>query len=205
MELEYKWMLPTGCTFAQLTTNPRIADLIQHTEVFTMCAHYYDTPDALFHRMHGALRLRRENETSICCMKLTREKTGARALREEYEVAADSIAEGLQRLPEAGAPRAICAQIHADTLVELCCTDFRRHAYTLAIPSHAGACIAELAMDRGWFRRGTTEQAFTEIELEYKSGDEAAFLSYCDALAQDCQLIPQPLSKLARAMALPLS
>ena len=40
-----------------------------------------------------------------------------------------------------------------------------------------------------------------ELELELKSGDAAAFDAYAQALEQRFSLIPQPLSKLARAIA----
>jgi asparagine synthetase B (glutamine-hydrolysing) len=43
-------------------------------------------------------------------------------------------------------------------------------------------------------------QPFEELELEFKSGDEAAFHRFAAQLSTRFSLVPQPLSKLARAV-----
>ena len=61
---------------------------------------------------------------------------------------------------------------------------------------------AELALDTGTLASGAQSIHFCEIECEYKSGDFSAFTAACDALAARLALTPEPLSKLARALAL---
>ena len=202
MELEYKWMLPQGCTFQTVGSHPLIAEIVQNRTEFDMLGRYYDTQSHLFQRLGGTLRFRKENDHGVACMKITKEKIGAKALREEYEAEADNLIDGLHKLPDAGAPAALCeAALNEDMILLLCETDFHRSAWTLKIPSDAGETVAELAMDKGFFRRENRSQAFEEIELEFKSGDEAAFHAFCGILADTFGLIPQSLSKLARAMA----
>ena len=43
---------------------------------------------------------------------------------------------------------------------------------------------------------------FAEIEVELKSGEEAAATAFAEALAQEFNLTPEPKSKAQRAMAL---
>lgn len=203
MELEYKWMLPEGCTFADIQAAPMITEITQKREEIDMLGRYYDTQEALFQRLGGTLRFRKENDKGIACIKVTKQKIGAKALREEYETEAENLIDGLHRLPDAGAPRELCAAaLDTDMLKLLCETDYHRTAWTLEIEADAEKCIGELAMDKGFFRRGERELAFEELELEYKSGDEATFHAFCEVLAETFSLIPQSRSKLARAMSL---
>lgn len=210
MEQEYKWILPADISFADAAAMPIIAENCINTEKIKMLASYYDTEDSLFRQMHGSLRLRKENEKSVCCMKLSLPtKDAAFALRREYEVEAQTLAEGIHLLPDCGdSPqeseqiKQICGKISSSDLIEICCTDYTRMAYTLQITADTGKCTAELAMDSGLFRNGNKSKAFAELELEYKSGETAAFHAYAKQLADTLSLTPQPLSKMARAVAL---
>ena len=199
MEREYKWLIPQETLSALAGTLHDAPGRLSH-DTLHMAAVYYDTPDNLVLRSGGALRLRRENARTVCCMKRTLKKEGAQALREEYETEAETLAEGLQKLPDAGAPQELCALLSQQAFRELGRTDFVRNCYLLAIGTPA-AFTAEFAVDVGSLGAADNMQPFEELELELKSGDAAAFQAYAEQLERDYGLIPQQKSKLARAVA----
>ena len=178
MEQEYKWKIPQATLSALADYLHGLSGRLRH-DTLHMAAVYYDTADSLVYKNGAALRLRMENDRSVCCMKRTVSKSGAKAIREEYEVEADSLAEGLRKLPDAGAPRDLC--------------------YLLAFEGDA-PFTAEFAVDVGALGAADNMQPFEELELELKSGDAAAFSSYAEQLEADFSLEPQRLSKLARAI-----
>ena len=196
MEREYKWKIPQETLAALADYLHGLQERLSH-ETLHMAAVYYDTPDDLVYRNGAALRLRKENEKTVCCMKRTLKKEGAQALREEYETEADSLQEGLLKLPDAGAPRDLCIFLSHQQFRELGRTDFVRNCYLLAPEP---AFTAEFALDVGALGCADHMEPFEEIELELKSGDAAAFQAYADALEQRFRLIPQKRSKLARAI-----
>lgn len=199
MEREYKWQIPQE-TLAALAGALHAAETRLSHGMLQMAAVYYDTADNLVYRSGAALRLRKENERSVCCMKRTVAKQGAQALREEYEVEAETLKEGLARLPDVGAPRALCEQLISREFRELARTEFTRSCYLLEI-REAAPFTAEFAVDVGALGVSGHMLPFEELELELKSGDAAAFQAYADALEVRFSLIPQEKSKLARAVA----
>lgn len=205
MEIEYKWDLQAaeGSRLA-LDAAEGIAPYVKGVRGISMHATYYDTPDGLVASMRGGLRLRKENDDSVCCLKLERRDEDGCAVRQEYEVSADDIRAGIAALPSTGAPADVCEQLLASELEVLCETQFERRAFTLEVagdtPDGADAFSAELAFDEGALRRQGREQGLREMELEYKSGSLEAFHAFAEGLQDKLGLEPQPLSKLARAM-----
>lgn len=199
MEQEYKWHIPQETLAALAEFLHSCSGRISH-DTLQMAAVYYDTPDELVYRSNAALRLRRENEKSVCCLKRTVKKEGALAVREEYETEAESLAEGLQKLPDAGAPRDFCLFLSAQTFIEKARTEFTRNCYLLSFAGDA-PFTAEFAVDVGALGGNGNMQPFEELELELKSGDTAAFEAFALQLERDYALIPQKASKLARAIA----
>ncbi|MBR4200591.1 MAG: CYTH domain-containing protein [Oscillospiraceae bacterium] len=199
MEREYKWLIPQE-------TLPALAGFLHESEgrisheMLHMSAIYYDTPDNLVFRSGAALRLRRENDRTVCCMKRTLKKEGAEALREEYETEAATLTEGLLKLPEAGAPRDLCKLLSQQEFRELGRTEFVRNCYLLGFQTPV-PFTAEFAVDIGSLGAADHMQPFEELELELKSGDTAAFQAFAGMLEQNYALIPQQKSKLARAIA----
>ena len=196
MEREYKWKIPKDALAALAGYLHGLPERLSH-DTLQMAAVYYDTADDLVHRSGAALRIRRENDRSVCCMKRTLMKEGAQALREEYEVEAETLLEGLQKLPEAGAPRDLCILLQHQTFRELARTEFVRSCYLLQPDA---AFTAEFAVDVGALGITGNMQPFEELELELKSGDAAAFQAYAEQLEQRFSLEPQKASKLARAV-----
>lgn len=200
MEREFKWMIPDPSEFDPIADSCTVSALVQKKGRLEMEAMYYDTADNLIARCHGGLRLRRENETRVVCLKLAAESGfgGARKAREEYECTAPDIRTGIQNLPAAGAPQDICDCLLQANLIELGRTAFTRFWFLL---SYQG-CTCELAFDYGKLTRNGRVGPICEMELELKSGSEADFDALAVQLQQEFDLKPQPLSKLARMMRL---
>lgn len=154
---------------------------------------YYDTPDLKLSFHQWTLRRRLENGVSVCTFKKPLED-GSRG---EWEVTGDNIMQAVMELCQAGATWELM-RATAGGLMPLCGAKFTRLAKTLELET----CTVELALDQGVLTGRNRELAFAEVEVELKSGDEAAAAAFAAALADEFGLPPEPLSKFARAMAL---
>ena len=65
-----------------------------------------------------------------------------------------------------------------------------------------GDTVCEMALDEGELRHNGKSAPLCEIELEYVAGSEDTFHALAAELAQQLDLVVEPTSKLARAMAL---
>lgn len=202
MELEYKWKLTADTELDRLLHWVLTSAALESRETTEMKAVYYDTQDRLFSQMHGALRIREENQSRVCCMKLQTHAQGAYTLRKEYEVSAPDVYTGLSLLPAQGAPAELCLRAAQGPVVELCRTEFIRQAYRLVIGGGDELCRAELAVDAGTAAREDRSAPLSELELEHTGGSTEVFHRFAAQLAGTFHLEAQPLSKLARAMAL---
>lgn len=198
MEIEYKWEMPDVAVLEDMLDDGAISACADEVRELRMRATYYDTENQDVYRLHGGLRVRQENDDSVCCLKLAASADGACKARQEFEIAADDIAEGLRRLPEAGAPRDVCDMLLAGNPQPTCETDFIRHEQALTCPDFTAA----LAIDTGEMRNQGRTAPIHEIELEYVSGSEDAFHAFARQMQERFGLEIQPLSKLARAMSL---
>ncbi len=195
MEQEFKWdAFPSLQDVVLLWALDQGADGAKITE---MDAQYFDTDQNELAEEKTALRLRRENETSVCCLKLRGTEAAESGLHahEEYECPASCLTEGLAALADAGAPIALCSRLRALPLAETCRITFSR--YTVMM--RQDGMSAELAFDYGKMSANGRTAPLCEIELEHKSGPEEAFRALGQEIAQEFALRPQPLSKLARA------
>ena len=198
MEIEYKWELPDEDVLAELLGDDELAPMLGEPCTLRMRAIYYDTAAEDVRRMRGGLRIRQENDESVCCLKLAAQASGACKARQEFEVAADDIIEGLGMLPDVGAPADVCEMLLAAKPQPTCETDFTRREYVLACDDFTAA----LAIDTGEMRRQGHTAPIHEMELEHLSGSEEAFRACATRMQERFGLETQPLSKLARAMAL---
>ena len=167
MEKEYKWRADEKLLGqALLWASSRIGS---QSRTINMESSYFDTADGLLKEHQAALRLRRENDRSVCCMKLRNTDTpdGMRA-HEEYQCEAVSLLDGLRRLPELGAPNDLCERALAADLQEICTVSFRRCAVLL----QEGDTVCEMALDEGELRHNGKSAPLCEIELEYVAGSE---------------------------------
>ena len=154
---------------------------------------YYDTLDAALSRRRWMLRRRYENGTSVCTLK-TPLPDGSRG---EWETPCNDIAAAIDELYKLGAPEELLT-LTAGGLTEVCAARFTRLAKRLTLER----CTVELALDEGALMGGGKTLPFAEVEVELKSGEEAAAVAFAEALAQKFGLTPEPKSKAQRAMEL---
>lgn len=171
-----------------------------HLQPIVMETTYYDDPAGMLSKMHWTLRRRMENGVSVCALKTpahNENTTVGGKNRGEWEVECGDILEAIPKLCEAGAPLELLVMT-ARGVKSVCGARFTR----LAGPIEVEGATLELALDEGAFLGGGKEQAFTEVEVELKSGTEAAAEAFGDALAKEMGLKVELKSKIARARAL---
>ncbi len=154
---------------------------------------YYDTLDAALSRRRWMLRRRYENGISVCTLK-TPLPDGSRG---EWETPCDDIRLAIKELCKLGAPEDLLTLTESG-LTEACAARFTRLAKRLTLER----CTVELALDEGALMGGGRTLPFAEIEVELKSGGEAAATAFAEALARKFTLTPEPKSKAQRAMEL---
>ena len=154
---------------------------------------YFDTPDGALARQQVTLRLRKENDATVCTLK-TPLPDGSRG---EWECAASDIQQGIDRLQALGAPAALCQTAKAG-LGAVCGAKFTRLA--AHIPTDDG--MAELAVDSGVLLGGGKQIPLCEVEIEHKSGSDRATLALAAAIAAQFGLQPEKESKFRRALRL---
>ena len=154
---------------------------------------YYDTEDLALRKRRWTLRRRLENGKSVCTVKTTL-PDGSRG---EWETENTDLAAGVRQLCAMGAPKEILDYVNQD-VAPFCGAKFTRLAKTIALPGGS----VELALDEGVLLGGGQEKPFSEVEVELKSGEDSVASAFAGKLAAEFDLIEQPKSKLARAMAL---
>jgi len=154
---------------------------------------YYDTPAGDLGRLHWTLRRRYENGISVCTVKTPSDDGG----RGEWEMPCDDIHDAVASLVAMGAPEGL-AELAKAGLEEVCAARFTRLAQLLDLPG----AVAELALDEGLLLGGGKELPFAEVEVEHKSGSEDLTTAWAKALAERFRLVPEPKSKVQRALAL---
>lgn len=195
MELEAKYALPDAAAGRAILNSALVHEhAMGEPRTVRMESTYYTDAAGKMDAARIALRLRRENDRCVCCLKQALHHTGAVSQRLELECEAETIAEGVQRLLADGMPEEI-ADIVRNADLHVCAqVAFTRELTPLAT---SGAQI-ELAFDAGTFgSRGNVP--FYELEAEWKGGNEPAFHAFVQRLAHEFSLIPQPKSKLSRA------
>lgn len=198
MEIEYKWEMPDEGTRGGMIEALRQTGRVGDAQSIHMRAQYYDTAEQDVRNMHAGLRLRSENERTVCCLKLPAGGDDAYRARQEFEVDAAGIQEGLELLKANGAPADACDALLAKPLLPTCATDFVREEYDFEGDGFA----AKLAFDLGRMSREGREAPISEVEFEHASGSEDAFHACARQLEERFGLVVQPKSKLARASSL---
>lgn len=189
MEREFKWSA-TRADFDAIAA--RYAAHLSTPECIQMDAVYFDTADRMLREQRIGMRLRQENGTSVFCVKTGGKVVNGLHTHAEYEYPADTLAEGLAQLPDE------LSMLRRDDYIPICGTHIRRTAVMLSFPDFT----AELTFDEGELEGGGNFAPLSEIECEQKSGDPAAFDTFGSVLAAEFALKAEPLSKLARALAL---
>ncbi len=202
MEQEYKWACPSEASALAVLEDPEAASACTGRGQTEMEARYLDTPRRSLSAVRAGLRLRRENGVCICCVKRDVSQENGCTVREEYEVQADTVSAALPGLVKAGLPEDLAGMLAEEELAEICRVSFLRRTMALHAERQGAWCDMELALDRGVLEREGRSAPLLEAELEWKAGDRELFAAFAEGLRERCGLEPQPLSKLARAMAL---
>ena len=168
-------------------------DLPGEAHLLQMQSVYYDTCDGALSARRWTLRQRLENGQSICTLKTP----GDGIRRQEWEVASESIEQGVLELCKLDCPAEFPGLIRTG-LVPICGAHFTRIAKTICLDD----CTIELAMDSGELTGGKQKLPLCELEVELKSGGEEACRAFAATLVRQYGLIPEPASKFQRALAL---
>ena len=185
-ELEWKYRADSGVIAAIRASFGDFSEIRMETV-------YYDTLDAALSRRRWMLRRRYENGTSVCTLK-TPLPDGSRG---EWETPCDDIRLAIKELCKLGASEDLLTLTESG-LREVCAARFTRLAKRLTLER----CTVELALDEGALMGGGKTLPFAEIEVELKSGEEAAATAFAETLARKFGLTPEPKSKAQRAMEL---
>lgn len=185
-ELEYK-LIATPAVLEQLQ-----AAVQGKQTLYQMQTTYYDTPDGILSQRRCTLRCRMENGYPVCTFKTPISETE----RGEFDAEGVTIEQAIGQLAE----KSGVLELHTLTqnLVSVCGARFQRIAKEIA----GDGFVAELALDNGVLLGGGREMPLCEAELEYKSGDEEAFVAYAIAFIEEHGLQQEKRSKFARASAL---
>ena len=154
---------------------------------------YYDTPERSLSPRHWTLRRRMENGVSVCTLKVPCADGG----RTEWEAEAPDITAGIPELCRLGGPEEL-TDLVSSGLVPVCSARFVRQAAQVTLED----CTLELALDRGILQGGVRISFLREVEVELKSGSDAAAITFARMLAAKYGLVPEPVSKYRRALAL---
>ncbi len=154
---------------------------------------YFDTPSGQLGAMHWTLRRRMENGRPICTVKTPHPDGG----RGEWEVESGDILAAIPELCKLGCPPQLLA-LTSGGVEQICAARFTRQALTLDVPGGR----VELALDEGCLMGGGRECPLREVEVELKAGADRAAVEFAASLAEKYGLMPQPLSKYRRALAL---
>lgn len=154
---------------------------------------YYDTFDGKLMNLRWTLRRRMENGISVCTLKIPL----ADGSRGEWEVEAPGLTTGVPALCRSGAPMELMA-LTVSGIRPVCGARFTRLAKTLTLDN----CTLEIALDAGVLIGGGRELPLWEVEVELKSGSEAAAVEFAQALAEEFRLSEEPESKYLRALKL---
>ena len=142
---------------------------------------------------HWTFRRRMENGKSVCALKTPGEDGGTG----EWEVEEQSIIMSVPKLVKMGAPW-LLAEFTVSGVVPVCGAKFTRLA---GIVEYEGAQL-ELALDCGILTGGNRELPLMEVEVELKSGEDAASVAFAAKRAEKYGLVPEERSKYRRALGL---
>lgn len=161
--------------------------------LYRMHTTYYDTPTGQFSARHCTLRRRMENDLSVCTLKTPTGGVG----RREWEVECDRIEEAIRKLCKLGGPEEIL-RLADEGLVPICGAKFTRIAKTIAMEG----CVVEVALDEGILTGADRQLPLCELEVELKSGSQAACVAFAAYLQKTYGLVAEEKSKFRRALAL---
>lgn len=156
---------------------------------------YFDTPDGFFRQNRQTLRLRQEDDVSVCTFKTALEGLA----RLELDCEAQTIEEGAAilaknpQLPESARQALLCG-----AFVPTCGAKFTRQTRLCRVET----TTFELCADMGRLTGGDKTEPLREIELELVEGDPAVLERVAQGLMDAYGISVCTQSKHQRALAL---
>ena len=202
IEAEIKLRIPDARTAERLMADPLVRQALREPFHETeMDAVYYDTSSGELSKRKWALRLRREGGEPVVTVKIQSGKAlgGGIFCRDEWQVRAESILEGVPSLVEMGAPAEIGELVKNVPMQERCRIRFTRRSAVLYLPE--GVRI-DMAVDSGAVEAGEKKEPLLELELELLFGDAEAMIRLSTELIAKYSLQKEYISKYERALRL---
>jgi inorganic triphosphatase YgiF len=160
---------------------------------------YYDTADGRLAAARYGLRVRRVADRTLTTLKGPA-AVGVAGLHRRAEHEFPGADPQPLSWPPGAARELALALTGGAPLVAIAAVSTERQILHAA---RDGLAVAEFALDRGVLRGGGHERPFTELEIELlPAGEPADIDALARALAAHITLVPEPLSKLQRALAL---
>lgn len=148
---------------------------------------YFDAADGQLSAQNCTLRCRMENSAPVCTLKTPTNDLG----RGEWE-ALEPWSKKIVGFLFAAAGR---APVPFEALTPVCGARFTRLSRMVELPG----CTVEIALDTGVLLGGEKQLPLCELEIEVKSGSEAAASAWAQHFAHRFDLQPEAKSKFRRA------
>lgn len=185
-EIELKFLCVPADLDAILAAAPPGEDAVRELN-----AVYFDTPEGALDAQAASFRVRQEGERRVQTLK-----KGKGLAREEHEIELSEAEPG----PDLSMP-ALRALLSEAELARLAPVSETRVVRRQRLVRHEGAEI-EIAADLGEVRSAGRAASISELELELRSGPEAALHALAEVLRRIAPLTPSAVSKAARGRAL---
>ena len=195
MEIEIKLRPASRAAARAAFSDEGLFPALGETDSIEMHTVYYTDRRGVIPRSRWMLRLRRENEKSLCAFKAP--PVGSARLELEHP-AADIQSGAALLCQDPALPKEVRAILQEGELIPLCGARFTRLVRRCAF----GAAVFDLALDEGILTGGGRTAPLLELELELVSGPEDALKAASAALSARHELEPLLLSKQQQAMAL---
>ena len=202
LELEVKLRVPSDEAADKLFDDADIAANVRSKMPPTpFISRYYDTPSGDITSRGWSLRLRVEGDRAIAALKTRAEDTSGGLLfsRNEWQVPAESIYDGIGLLLEEGAPPELREITRDVELVEVCRLDLTRRGVVAEL---AGGLLVDITEDKGLLVAGGRSEPLHELEVELLFGRGEELEPLVDRFQELYGLERERLSKYERALRL---
>ena len=168
---------------------------ISEKVVYSMSADYYDTPERDLKKAGLTLRLRHENNLSVCCLKYRISDIS----RFEAEENASDIESGISALClRSDVAESIKTILKKANMRPIYSSSFERVSRLM----QQGESVVELSFDYGFLRQEDRFSPISEMELELKEGSQRDLLTIAERLCNEYKLPICNQSKAQRAAGL---
>lgn len=198
-EIEYKWQWNSSIPI-EISKFLNSNIFLLEKKKIKIIADYYDSIDHILKKNKIALRKRKENGKERCYLKISYNTSEEYYTRKEYVLETNNIHDIIDYVVLKEKDNNITEILKNNKFDHICQISFDRNCYILKLEKANDFCIVELCYDTGFFKKGSKDDFFKEIELEYIKGNDKLFHEFASYLKQEYNLKTEKLSKIARAM-----